>query len=132
MLQKEMIEAGEQIASDLMDAQISKCMGIMGGHTIKNISEYSNSDLIKKCLDNEMASVEATYIAMKRVEEEGRPLQQVGKYTIQEAVDIMERDSLVYNHEAWQTLKAAALAQEEGLPCPYSARTRCSLTGASI
>ena len=61
MLQKEMIEAGEQMASDLMDAQMSQCMGTMGGHIIKNISEYSNSDLIQKCLDNEMVSVEATY-----------------------------------------------------------------------
>lgn len=120
MLQKEMIEAGEKFSSDLMDAQMSQCMGTMGGHTIKNISEYNNSDLIQKCLDNEMVSVEATYIAMRRAEKLARLSKQVGKCTIQEAVDIMERDSLVYNYEAWKTLKAATLAQQEGLPCPYS------------
>ena len=69
MLQKEVIEAGQKIASDIMDAQVSKSMGSMGGHVIKDILEYNNSDLIQKYLDNEIVSVEAIYIAMKRVEE---------------------------------------------------------------
>ena len=69
MLQKEVIEAGEKIASDLIDAQISKDMGSIGGHVIKNTSEYDNSDLIQKYLDGEIVSIEAIYIAMKRVEE---------------------------------------------------------------
>ena len=30
----------------------------------------------------------------------------MGKYTVQEAIDILEKDSLIYNDEAWQTLKA--------------------------
>ena len=69
MLHKKVIEAGEKIASDLMDAQVSKNMGTMGGHVVKNVSDYDNSDLIQKYLDGEIVSVEAIYIAMKRVEE---------------------------------------------------------------
>ena len=71
MLQKEVIEAGKKIASDLMDAQISKQMGSMGGHIIKDVPKYDNSDLIQKYLDGEIVSVEAIYTAMKRVEENG-------------------------------------------------------------
>ena len=71
MLQKEVIEAGEKIASDLMDAQVSKNMGNMGGHIIKDISKYDNSDLIQKYIDDEIVSVEAIYTAMKRVEKNG-------------------------------------------------------------
>jgi len=71
MLQKEAIEAGEKIASDLMDAQVSKNMGSMGGHIIKDISKYDNSDLIQKYIDGEIVSVEAIYTAMKRVKENG-------------------------------------------------------------
>lgn len=69
MLQKEVIEAGQEIASNLFDAQISKSMGSMGGHVIKDIFEYDNCDLIQKYLDEEIVSVEAIYIAMKREEE---------------------------------------------------------------
>lgn len=36
----------------------------------------------------------------------------MGQYTIQEAVNIIESTSLIYNDEAWQTLKAAVLAQQ--------------------
>jgi hypothetical protein len=69
MLQKEVIEAGEQIASDLMDVQISKDMGSMG-HIIRDISKYNNSDLVQKYIDGKIVSVEATiYIAMKRKED---------------------------------------------------------------
>jgi len=71
MLQKEVIEVGEKIASDLMDAQVSKNMGSMGGHIIKDISKYDNSDLIQKYIDGEIVSVEAIYTAMKRVKENG-------------------------------------------------------------
>ena len=69
MLQKEVIEAGQKIASDLIDARVSKDMGSMGGHVVKDMSKYDNSDLIQKYLDGEIVSVEAIYIAMKRVEE---------------------------------------------------------------
>ena len=71
MLQKEVIETGEKIASDLIDANVSKNMGNMGGHIIKDISKYDNSDLIQKYIDGEIVSVEAIYTAMKRVEENG-------------------------------------------------------------
>lgn len=71
MLQKEVIEAGEQIASDLMDAQITKSMDTMGGHVVKKISEYNNSDLVQKYLDNEIVSVEAIYVAMQRADKNG-------------------------------------------------------------
>jgi len=68
MLQKEVIEVGQRIASDLIDAQLSKSMGSVSGRIIEDISEYDNSDLIQKYLDDEIVSVEAIYIAMKRVE----------------------------------------------------------------
>ena len=71
MLKKEVIEAGQKIASDLIDAHVSKDMGSMGGHVVKDMSEYDNSDLIQKYLDGEIVSIEAIYIAMKRVEENG-------------------------------------------------------------
>jgi hypothetical protein len=64
MLQKEVIEAGKKIASDLYDASISKSLG---DHV--DVSEYDNSDLIQKYLNDEIDSVEAIYIVMKRVEE---------------------------------------------------------------
>ena len=70
MLDKETIKAGEQIASDLMDAKVSKNMGNLGGHVIKDISEYNNSDLVQKYINGEIVSVEAIYTAMKRAEEE--------------------------------------------------------------
>lgn len=69
MLQKEVIEAGKKMASDLFDAQISKDMGTSGGHVVKDMSEYDNGDLIQKYLDGKIVSVEAIYTAMKRVEE---------------------------------------------------------------
>lgn len=69
MLHKDIVEVGNRIASDLYDAAISKSMGAMGGHVIKPISEYDNSDLIQEYVDDKICSVEAIYIAMKRAEE---------------------------------------------------------------
>jgi len=69
MLQQEIVDAGSKIASDLCDARVSKEMGDMGGHIIKDVSDYDNSDLVQKYLDNEIVSVEAIYLAMKRAEE---------------------------------------------------------------
>jgi len=66
LVKKEMIEAGEQMASDLMDAKITKSMGNLGGHVIKKVEEYNNSDLIQKYLDYEISSVELIYVAMER------------------------------------------------------------------
>ena len=48
----------------------------------------------------------------------------MGKYTVQEAIDILEKDSLIYNDEAWQTLKAVAEQRADNigspkLPCPH-------------
>lgn len=60
------VAAGTQMASDLMDAQISKAMGTLGGHTVKEISTYDNADLIQKYLDQDIISVEAIFIAMQR------------------------------------------------------------------
>ena len=63
MLKKEVIEAGQQIASDLYDAQVAKTLGVN-----KDPSEYKNGDLIQQYLDEEICSVEAIYLAMKRAE----------------------------------------------------------------
>ena len=92
MLQKEVIEAGEKIASDLIDAQVSKNMGSMGGHVIKDVSEYDNSDLIQKYLDNEIVSVEAIYIAMKRVEEKFTSTNSANTqlFTIDQIIEVLE------------------------------------------
>jgi len=67
-LAKEIIDAGERIASDLMNALVSKTMGHLGGHIVKPVSEYDHSDLIQKYLDEKISSVEAMYMAMKRAE----------------------------------------------------------------
>ena len=32
--------------------------------------------------------------------------------TLQEAIDVLEKDSLIYNDEAWQTLKNCVLTQQ--------------------
>lgn len=34
-------------------------------------------------------------------------------YTIKEAIEVLEKDSLIYNDVAWQIVKQAALAQNE-------------------
>ena len=61
MLHENIVKAGEKITSNLYDA--------MEGHLIKPVSEYDDSDLIQKYIDDEISSVEAIYIAMKRAEE---------------------------------------------------------------
>lgn len=63
---KEMIAAGEQIASDLIDAHIAKAFGKMGHDNRPPISSYANSDLIQEYVDDKISSVEAIYIAMER------------------------------------------------------------------
>lgn len=76
MLSKEIVEVGQQIASDLMDARVSHDLGKLGKsgkHVIKKVSEYNNSDLIQKYLDDEIDSVEAIYLAMKREEKKFKP-----------------------------------------------------------
>jgi len=72
MLQENVIKAGQEIANDLMDAHVSKTMGNLGGHVIRSVSDYNNSDLIQKYLDDEICSVEAIYLAMKRAEDVSR------------------------------------------------------------
>ena len=70
MVTEEMREAGSQIASDLMDAQVSFHMGGLGGS--KEWEEFEsfhcgkNMDLIKQYVNGEIDSVTAIYIAMHR------------------------------------------------------------------
>ena len=70
MVTEEMREAGSQIASDLMDAQVSFCLGGLGGS--KEWEEFEsfhcgkNMDLIKQYANGEIDSVTAIYIAMHR------------------------------------------------------------------
>lgn len=64
-----MTDAGNAIASDIMDAQISKHMSGLGGSTSWEewlAHEVPNKDLVSKCVDDEMASVNAIYLAMER------------------------------------------------------------------
>lgn len=68
-LPKDVVEAGERIASDLWDVAIAKSMNGLGGCRAKNIQDYEDSDLIQAYLDEEISSVEAIYVAMRRVAE---------------------------------------------------------------
>ena len=67
---EEMREAGSQIASDLMDAQVSRCMGGLGGskdwEEFESFHSGKNMDLIKQYVAGEIDSVTAIYIAMHR------------------------------------------------------------------
>ncbi len=71
MVTEKMREAGSQIASDLIDAEICYSMGGLGGS--KNWGEFvagysgKNFDLIYRCVNGEIDSVTAIYIAMNRV-----------------------------------------------------------------
>lgn len=61
--------AGSNIASALIDAQVSKCMDGLGGS--KTWDEWCqidipNRDLIVDCLEERIDSVTAIYIAMDR------------------------------------------------------------------
>lgn len=73
---EKMREAGSRIAADLISAQISKSMG---GHSgPKTWEEFNahhsgqNIDLIKQYVDDEIDSVTAIYIAMRRASETKR------------------------------------------------------------
>lgn len=89
-LPKDVVEAGERIASDLLDVAIAKSMNGLGGCQSKDtqdyqdsdliqayldecqskdIQDYEDSDLIQAYLDEEISSVEAIYVAMRRVAE---------------------------------------------------------------
>ena len=74
MVTEKMKEAGSQIASDLINASISKAMGGLGGakdwKEFKNNYKGENMDLIKKYVGNEINSVTAIYIAMRRTSNE--------------------------------------------------------------
>ena len=70
MVTEEMREAGSQIASDLINAQVSFHVGGLGGS--KTWEEFEschcgkNMDLIKQYVNGEIDSVTAIYIAMHR------------------------------------------------------------------
>ncbi len=64
-----MREAGEEIASLLMTAQVAKCMNGLGGSKTYGEwleTEMKNKDLVIAYLNDEICSVEAIYIAMGR------------------------------------------------------------------
>ena len=64
----EMRDAGDQIASDLMDANLRSSMNGLGGSKNFDVSDFpNNTDLIVKYLDGELTSIEAIYISMERV-----------------------------------------------------------------
>lgn len=66
------VEAGEQIASDMISAQVAKSMGGLGGGP--TWAEYltkpvDNFDLILKHISGDLSALEAIYIAMERARE---------------------------------------------------------------
>jgi len=66
---EKMIEAGQQMASDLMTASVCWCGNGLGGS--KSWREFisqplANKDLIQRYINHEICSVEAIYIAMRR------------------------------------------------------------------
>jgi len=66
----EMIQAGDQISSDMMSASVSKNMGGLGGSkTWKEFykSKPDNLDLLERYANDELTSVECIFIAMCRV-----------------------------------------------------------------
>jgi len=66
---KQMTEAGGQIASDLMDAQVSWSMNGLGRSRSwrEFISQdLQNKDLIEEYIAGNILSVDAIYIAMER------------------------------------------------------------------
>ncbi len=66
---KEMVEAGMDIASLLVSAKVAKCMnGLGGSQTYAEWFEVEmkNKDLAISYLNDEICSVEAIYIAMRR------------------------------------------------------------------
>lgn len=66
---KEMVEAGRDLASLLVEATVAKCMnGFGGSQTYAEWFEVEvkNKDLAVAYLNDEICSVEAIYIAMRR------------------------------------------------------------------
>lgn len=65
----EMHAAGLRISGDLFDASLKRDMGIFKDVPDLDLGLYmTNRDLVEKYLDNEIDSVQAIYLAMKRVE----------------------------------------------------------------
>lgn len=65
----EMVKAGSDIASVLMDASIAKCMNGLGGSTTWNefvSRETTNRDIVIDYLEDRIESVTAIYLAMER------------------------------------------------------------------
>lgn len=72
MVTEEMVEAGEQIASELLTANICKNMGSLGGSKtwaewLAENKDNPNLDLLIAYTKDEISSVEAIYSAMDRV-----------------------------------------------------------------
>lgn len=69
---EKMREAGSQIASALMQAQVAKCTGGLGGKKdwkkFESVHSGKNIDLIKQYINDDIDSVTAIYIAMRREE----------------------------------------------------------------
>jgi hypothetical protein len=74
---EEMKEAGSQIAAELFDAQVSRCLGGTGGSKEWEVFEASyngeNVDLVKQYWEEELVSVEAIYMAMRRAFARSQP-----------------------------------------------------------
>jgi hypothetical protein len=64
----DVVKVGEEISSCLMDASIEKALGGIGGCKKFDLSVFPEKfhDLISAYLDEEINSVEAIYIAMRR------------------------------------------------------------------
>lgn len=71
-LPENVVKAGENMASMLMDAQVSKCMDGLGGSKTWEEwlgEDFENKDLVVRYLNEEINSIEAIYLAMQRAQD---------------------------------------------------------------
>jgi hypothetical protein len=62
-----MREAGENIASEMIDADIERQMAGLGGCQPQDRTSNQNNDIIERYVVGELSSCETIYIAMNRV-----------------------------------------------------------------
>lgn len=64
-----MIKAGNDVASELMDANMQKCLGGIGGCKKFKLSNFKYKKIVKAHLAGEIDSVTGIWMAMEEVRE---------------------------------------------------------------